>query len=187
MITVSIALITVITELITVITVVTVVITVITVLITVITELCCNRPPRAGTFRQVQQVQARLGLGLQGQRQAELELGGQGVLGRLPDHSLLALLKNVNFRCRPTTTPFRNMYIYIKPPLSRRPHEKQKLGGGDILFVRYGSFGREFTIHTVAYGIYINIIYTVLANPNHNSQWHAGILAGIALHIQYSY
>jgi len=48
------------------------------------------------------------GLGLGAQGQAELGLGGQGVLGRLPDHSLLALLKSPNFRYRPTTTPFTN-------------------------------------------------------------------------------
>ena len=50
------------------------------------TVLHCNRPPLAGTFRRVQRVQAELGL--------ELGLGGQGVLGRLPDHSSLTLLKN---------------------------------------------------------------------------------------------
>jgi len=44
-----------------------------------------------------------LGLGVQGQGQAELGLGGQGVLGWLPDHSSLALF---NFRYRPTTAPF---------------------------------------------------------------------------------
>jgi muconolactone delta-isomerase len=44
-----------------------------------------------------------LGLGVQGQGQAELGLGSQGVLGRLPDHSSLAMLKNVDFRYRPTT------------------------------------------------------------------------------------
>ena len=55
----------------------------------------------------MQSVQAGLGLGLglgvQGQGQAELGLGSQGVLGRLPDHSSLAMLKNVDFRYRPTT------------------------------------------------------------------------------------
>jgi hypothetical protein len=36
--------------------------------------------------------------------------GDQGVLGRLPDHSSLTQLKNVDFRNRPTTSPFRNKY-----------------------------------------------------------------------------
>jgi len=44
---------------------------------------------------------------MQGQGQAELGLGGQGVLGRLPDHSSLALLKNVAFRHCPTTAPIK--------------------------------------------------------------------------------
>jgi len=43
---------------------------------------------------------------VQGQGQAELGLGGQGVQGRLPDHSSLALLNNTNFCHRPTTAPF---------------------------------------------------------------------------------
>jgi hypothetical protein len=55
----------------------------------------------------VQSVQAGLGLGLglQGQGQAELGLEGQGAMGRLPDHSSLALLKNFNFNYRPITVP----------------------------------------------------------------------------------
>jgi len=44
------------------------------------TVLHCNLPPLAGTSRQVQRVQAGLGLGVQ--RQAKLGFGGQGVLGR---------------------------------------------------------------------------------------------------------
>jgi hypothetical protein len=50
----------------------------------IFTVLYCNRPPLAGTSRQVQRVQAELGLGLgvQGQGQAELGLGDQGLLGR---------------------------------------------------------------------------------------------------------
>jgi len=69
----------------------------------------CNRPLLAGTSQRVQRVQAGLGLGVQGQ--VELGPGGQGMLGRLgrlPDHSSLALLKNFNFSYRPTTAPFRN-------------------------------------------------------------------------------
>jgi len=53
-------------------------------------------------------VQAGLGLGVQGQGQAELGLGGQKVLGRLPDHSSLALLKDFNFRYCPTSARFSN-------------------------------------------------------------------------------
>jgi hypothetical protein len=50
---------------------------------------------------------AGLGLGLQVQvqGQAELGLGGQEVRGRLPDHSLLEVLKNFSFRYCPTTAP----------------------------------------------------------------------------------
>ena len=73
----------------------------------------------------MQRVQAGLGLGLgvqeQGQGQVELGLGGQGVLGRFPDHSSLALLRNFNFRDRPTTAPFRNKYIFN---FRHRPHRK---------------------------------------------------------------
>jgi len=58
---------------------------------------------------------AGAGAGVQGQgrgrRQAELGQGGQGVLGRLPDDSSLALLKNSNFHHRPTTALFRNKYV----------------------------------------------------------------------------
>jgi len=43
--------------------------------------LPCSCPPLAGTPRRVQ-VGLGLGLGVQGKRQAELELGGQGVQGR---------------------------------------------------------------------------------------------------------
>jgi len=63
-------------------------------------------------------VQAGLGLGLgvQGQGQAELGLGGQGVLGRLPDHSSLALLKNFKFPYRPTIFPLEiNIYQTTAP------------------------------------------------------------------------
>jgi hypothetical protein len=69
----------------------------------------CNCPFLAGTSEWVQRVQAglRLGLGVQGQGQAELGLGGQEVLKRLPDHSSLALLKSFNFRYRLTAAPFR--------------------------------------------------------------------------------
>jgi len=99
-------------------------------------------PPPAGTSQRVQQVQAGLGLGLgvqgqaemglgvqgqaemglgvQGQGQAELRLGGQGVLRWLPDHSSLALLKNINFRYRPTTAPFTKLYK-LTTASSRRP------------------------------------------------------------------
>jgi len=64
--------------------------------------------PLTGTSRRVQRVQAGLGLGVQGQGQAELGLGGQKVLGRLPDHSSLALLKDFNFRYCPTSARFSN-------------------------------------------------------------------------------
>jgi hypothetical protein len=79
----------------------------------------CNCPFLAGTSEWVQRVQAglRLGLGVQGQLWggggfvgwglAELGLGGQEVLKRLPDHSSLALLKSFNFRYRLTAAPFR--------------------------------------------------------------------------------
>jgi len=67
----------------------------------------------------------RLGLGVQGQGQGQAELGlglgWQGVLGRLPDHSSLVLLKNVNFHYRPTTAPFRKN---ITPPPRHRLHQK---------------------------------------------------------------
>ena len=54
--------------------------------------------------------------------------GGQGGLVRLPDHSSLALLKNLNFCNRPTTALFRN-HCYVTAT------KNQQLGGGDILFV----------------------------------------------------
>jgi len=43
-------------------------------------SFACNRPPLAGTSRRVQQVQAGLGLVVQGQE--ELGLKDQGMLGR---------------------------------------------------------------------------------------------------------
>jgi len=61
---------------------------------------------------------------VQGQGQAELGLGGQGVLGRL-DHSPLALLKNFDFHYRPTTAPLRNKYILDHCPVTT-PTKKQK-------------------------------------------------------------
>ena len=62
---------------------------------TELSSLYCNRPPFAGTSLRVQWMQTGLGLGLgvQGQGQAELGLEDQGVLGKIPDHSSLALLK----------------------------------------------------------------------------------------------
>jgi len=84
--------------------------------------------PLAGTSRRVQQVQTGLGLGLgvQVQGQAELGLGGQGVLRRLPDHSSLALLKNLNFRDSPTTAPLK---IDNKPPPRHSPHQSTIIRG----------------------------------------------------------
>jgi len=60
--------------------------------------------PLAGTSRRMQRVQA--GLGVQGQAELGLGLGGQGVvLGRLPDHSSLALLTNFNCATTPQLPP----------------------------------------------------------------------------------
>ena len=92
------------------------------------TVLHCNRLPLAGTSRRVQ---TGLGLGVQGQGQGQAEPGlGEGecgnywpFVGRLPDHSSLALLKNLNIRHRPTTTPFRNNK-FIKPPPCHEPYWK---------------------------------------------------------------
>ena len=44
--------------------------------------------------------------------------GGQGVLGRLPDHSSLALLNNFSFRYRLTAAPFRNQYTFNHRPVT---------------------------------------------------------------------
>jgi hypothetical protein len=60
-------------------------------------------------------------------------------IGRLPDHSSLALLKNFNFCHRPTPPPLHK--IYIKPPPRHYPYQN-KLGGVDILFVRYSKSWR---------------------------------------------
>jgi len=94
----------------------------------------CICPPLAGPSRQVQ---ARLGLGLgvQGQGQAERGWGVREcredecwnswpLIGRLPDHSLPILLKNVNFRYRPATAPFGNNYILNYRPVTAPTKEQ---------------------------------------------------------------
>ena len=78
-------------------------------------------PPPVGTSRWVQ-TGLGLGLGVQGQGQVEL-VGGKvrcgnswPLIGRLPDHSSLTLLKHFNFHHRPATAPFRSKFR-----LSHRP------------------------------------------------------------------
>jgi len=60
------------------------------------------------------------------------------VLGRLSDHSSLALLKIVSFRHRPATTPL-EINIYYTTAVSPPPPQTI-IRGGDTLFVRYVLF-----------------------------------------------
>ena len=57
---------------------------------------------------------AGAGTGGAGEEEGGAGAGGSGSAGKvsreIPDHSSLALLKNVDFRYRPTTAPFRNKY-----------------------------------------------------------------------------
>jgi hypothetical protein len=74
------------------------------------------------------------------------------VLGRLPDHSSLTLLKNYIFCYRPTTAPFRTRSKFDHRPVTA-PTNQQQLGGGDIFFVQYSMFESletEGLIETVA-------------------------------------
>jgi hypothetical protein len=68
------------------------------------------------------------------QGQAELGLGGQGVLGRIFDHSSLALLKILIFPLLLTTAPFRNNYTVIGTTALSPPPSKSNNQGAVIHF-----------------------------------------------------